>query len=147
MAQPNTLKRRGDFVRLKSGRKWVTPAFVLQAMPRAADDGDGASGPRFGFTVSGRAVAQGRPGGRKRGNAVRRNRARRRLREAVRLVAPTAARADFDYVVIGRAAALERDFDDLLKDLRIAFDKVHSLDQNRERKTPRGRHGQARQNS
>lgn len=147
MARLKTLKRRGDFVRLKSGRKWVTPAFVLQAMPRAADAVNDESGPRFGFTVSSRAVAQDRPDGRKRGNAVRRNRARRRLREAVRLVAPTAARPDFDYVVVGRAGALERDFNDLLKDLRNAFDKVHSLNQNRERKTPRGRRGQARQNS
>lgn len=133
MARLSTLKDRRDFLRLRSARKWVTPAFVLQGAPRegAASGGDG-SGPRFGFTVSGRAVAREGPNGRRRGNAVRRNRARRRLKEAVRLVASVEARADFDYVVIGRAAALDREFADLLQDLRTAFARVHA---------PKGHHG------
>ncbi len=126
MARLTTLKDRREFVRLKSGRRWVTPAFVLQAAPRAQDCE--ISGPRFGFTVSRHAVAQEGPQGRKRGGAVRRNRARRRLKEAVRRVAPVDARPDYDYVVIGRAAALDRDFEALLRDLQQAFQKVHSRD-------------------
>jgi len=123
MARLSTLKDRRDFVRLKSGRRWVTPAFVLQAAPQP--EAVSAQGARFGFTVSRHAVAQNAPEGRKRGGAVRRNRARRRLKEAVRRLAPMEARADFDYVVIGRAAALDRQFDELLKDLQKAFARVH----------------------
>jgi ribonuclease P protein component len=136
MARVSTLKNRRDFLRLRSGRKWVTPAFVLQGAPRPAEaDGETVSGARFGFTVSGRAVAQDGAKGRRRGGAVRRNRARRRLREAVRLVAPKKAREDFDYVVIGRAAALDREFSDLLKDLHTAFDRVHASERRGGRKT------------
>jgi ribonuclease P protein component len=124
MARLSTLKDRRDFVRLKSGRRWVTPAFVLQGAPRQPESE--MHGPRFGFTVSRHAVAQEGPQGRKRGGAVRRNRARRRLKEAVRRVAPAEARPDFDYVIVGRAAALERDFAALLQDLRTAFAKVHA---------------------
>lgn len=124
MARLHTLKDRRDFVRLKSGRSWVTPAFVLQAAPRPS--GEAADVPRFGFTVSRHAVAQDGPHGRKRGGAVRRNRARRRLKEAARLVAPQAARADYDYVIVGRTAALDRDFADMIADLRKAFAKVHA---------------------
>jgi ribonuclease P protein component len=134
MARLTTLKDRRDFVRLKSGRRWVTPAFVLQAAPRT--EGCEASGPRFGFTVSRHAVAQNGPQGRKRGGAVRRNRARRRLKEAVRRVAPLDARSNFDYVVIGRAAALDRDFEDIVKDLHKAFAKVHGPDRRARRREP-----------
>lgn len=129
MARLNTLKDRRDFVRLKSGRRWITPAFVLQAAPRSKSEDTSAPGPRFGFTVSRHAVAREGPRGRKRGGAVRRNRARRRLKEAVRIVAPLDARPEFDYVVIGRAAALDRDFGTMLDDLRKAFARVHAPDQ------------------
>jgi len=124
MARLHTLKDRRDFVRLKSGRRWVTPAFVLQAAPRLS--GEAADAPRFGFTVSRHAVARDGPHGRKRGGAVRRNRARRRLKEAARLVAPHAARADYDYVIVGRTAALDRNFADMIADLRKALAKVHA---------------------
>ena len=125
MARLTTLKQRRDFLRLRTGRKWVTPAFVLQGARRSDCDAH-AVGPRFGFTVSGRAVSREGPQGRRRGGAVRRNRARRRLKEAVRLVAPEVARDDHDYVVIGRAGALSRDFCALLADLRLAFARVNA---------------------
>ncbi len=132
MARLTTLKDRRDFIRLKSGRRWVTPAFVLQAAPRP--EGDDSLGPRFGFTVSRHAVAQQGAGGRKRGGAVRRNRARRRLKEAVRLVAPLKARPGYDYVLIGRAPALDQNFEDLVKDLHKAFAKVHGPDRRGQQK-------------
>jgi ribonuclease P protein component len=69
------------------------------------------------------AAVEGQP--RKRPGAVMRNRARRRLKEAVRLTAPHHARGDFDYVVIGRREALHQSFADLLEDMQTAFDKVH----------------------
>lgn len=127
MAALKTLKRREDFLRLRSGRKWVTPAFVLQGMRRSP--GEEIEGPRFGFTVSRQAVAIQCEGGRKRGGAVRRNRARRRLKEVVRHVAETHARPDFDYVIIGRAQALTRSFEDLLTDMKRAFSRVNDKEQ------------------
>lgn len=118
-----TLKTRTEFQRVRAGRKWAASAFVLQGLARASDAG---AGPRFGFAVGSKALAEGAgPGPRKRPGAVIRNRARRRLKEAVRLTAPLCARADFDYVVIGRREALHQSFADLLEDMQLAFDKVH----------------------
>jgi ribonuclease P protein component len=116
-----TLKSRTEFQRVQKGRKWVTPAFILQGLARSGDDKEPA---RFGFTVSSRTVAKESPGTKKRGMAVDRNRARRRLKEAVRLTWGQNASEGFDYVIIGRAAALTRNFAHLLADMEIAFHKV-----------------------
>ncbi len=116
-----TLKTRAEFKRVQKGRKWVTPAFILQGLARAEDT---AMGPRFGFTVSSKSVASTASGDKRRGKAVDRNRARRRLKEAVRLTSVAHANACFDYVIIGRASALTRNFADLLADMRLAFHKV-----------------------
>jgi ribonuclease P protein component len=116
-----TLKSRAEFQRVQKGRKWVTPAFILQGLPRAGGD---ETAPRFGFTVSGKAVAKESGSAKKRGMAVDRNRARRRLKEAVRASLPAHAKDGFDYVIIGRAAALTRNFAALLADMEIAFHKV-----------------------
>src|ERR1700730_4185436 len=95
------LRRRADFLAAATGTKAATPAFVLQA--RARDD----DGPvRIGFTVS-----------RKVGNAVERNRARRRLREIARLSDRAWMRAGHDYVLVGRRAALNVPFERLKQDL------------------------------
>ncbi len=103
------LKRRRDFLRAARGRKWAAPGLVLQAWRRDDDDG-----PRVGFTVTKRI-----------GNAPRRNRVRRRLREAARLVMPECAHNGFDYVVIGRRDTLARDFDGLKEDFKLALSVVH----------------------
>jgi ribonuclease P protein component len=70
---------------------------------------------RFGFTAT-----------KKLGNAVTRNLIRRRLKEAVRLVAPGRAQADCDYVLIARGAAATRTFATLERDLAAAFDALHA---------------------
>ena len=72
---------------------------------------------RVGFTVS-----------RKVGNAVARNRARRRLRAAVDRVMPSRARPGHDFVVIGRAGTLTRPFDSLVRDLTTALRRLDALD-------------------
>jgi ribonuclease P protein component len=116
-----TLKSRAEFQRVQKGRKWVTPSFILQGLSRTAGD---AENPRFGFTVSSKSVAKESSGAKRRGKAVDRNRARRRLKEAVRLTFVEHAQAGFDYVIIGRASALTRNFAGLLADMRLAFHKV-----------------------
>ncbi|HWJ18258.1 MAG TPA: ribonuclease P protein component [Geobacterales bacterium] len=116
-----TLKTRVEFKRVQKGRKWVAPGFILQGLARLSEE---ANGPRFGFAVSSKSVAKESPGGKRRGKAVDRNRARRRLKEAVRLTFAGHAETGFDYVIIGRASALTRNFADLLADMRLAFHKV-----------------------
>lgn len=94
-----------------TGRKWVTPAFILQAMP-----GDDISlAPRAGFTVS-----------KKVGNAVVRNRARRRIKEAARMILPANGQRGWAYVFIGRQAATDYPFEKLGADMRWALAKLAS---------------------
>lgn len=85
---------------------------MLQARPRTPGEAEGI---RVGFTCS-----------KKVGNAVARNRAKRRLRAIARTVLPAAGRAGWDYVLIGRAeATASRDFAQMQADLRRALAKVH----------------------
>jgi ribonuclease P protein component len=108
---PVRLRKRADFLRAASARRQGAPGFLLQA--RARGDGDPAV--RLGFTCS-----------KKIGNAVMRNRAKRRLREVARLVLPTLARPGWDYVLVGRPdATVSRDFALLLGDLETALRSVH----------------------
>ena len=90
------------------------PGFVLQAAPVPADLSP--SGVRVGFTVS-----------RKVGNAVIRNRVRRRLREIACQVIPGQARPDLDYVLVGRQGALERDFAVMRQELVEALKRLKAL--------------------
>jgi ribonuclease P protein component len=110
------LKRRTDFRAAALGARAPTKAFVLQARKRGgADEGQTAPfAPRLGFTVS-----------RQVGNAVERNRVKRRLREAVRLSADDKFCAGHDYVLIGRRTALALPFGDMLHDLDAALRRVH----------------------
>jgi len=106
-----TLKRRPDFLRVRTGARSACPAFVLEARRR---DGQ-AEEARFGFTVS-----------KQVGGAVERNRIRRRLKAAVRDVLLEHARRDFDYVLVARRPALDAGFASLVSDLVQALQRVHA---------------------
>lgn len=109
------LRHRADFLAAARGAKAPFSGFVLQAKVRDPEH-DGA--PRIGFTVS-----------RKVGNAVERNRVRRRLREVVRLHSPvglSGARPGHDYVLIGRRAALDLPFERLVEHFHSALRRIHA---------------------
>ena len=91
------------------------PGFVLQTAPAPAELALPVV--RVGFTVS-----------RKVGNAVVRNRVRRRLREVARLVIPGQARSGLDYVLVGRQGALHRDFATLRNELVEALRRLKALE-------------------
>jgi len=109
-----TLRKRADFLRLNRGRRYAARGLVLQvaSTPPDVQIDDGAL--RLGLTVT-----------KKIGNAVTRNRVRRRLREAAKAVLPVAGKAGHDYVLIARAGALGRSFEDLVSDLQKALSQVH----------------------
>jgi ribonuclease P protein component len=102
------LKTRSDFLRVAAGRvRAVRTGLILQAAPQPDH---GASAPRVGFTASKRV-----------GNAVVRNRAKRRLRAAAASVLPLHGKPGTDYVLIARAETGERIYAELLADLEGAL--------------------------
>jgi ribonuclease P protein component len=110
------LKRRPDFLRVAGGRqKWVAPGLILQALRQGDADPvpDDSTPARVGFTASAKV-----------GNAVLRNRARRRLRAAAAAMLPRHAQPAHDYVLIARAGTLTRRFGDLLADLEAGLKRL-----------------------
>ena len=116
------LKKRAEFLAVARGVRSARRGFVLQTL-RLADE---ATEPRCGFTVS-----------KKVGNAVVRNRVRRRLKEAIRLDAEILARPGHDHVLIGRREALGQDFAELRADLAGAFRQGRKDRRGREAATAR----------
>jgi len=119
-----TIKKRRDFLSaFAKGKKFVTGTFILQMLLRD-EAHPAASAARFGFTVT-----------KKMGNAVARNRIKRRLRAAVRQVALKQALAGHDYVVISRHKALDCPFSDLLRDMEFAFSRIHTMKESHGKKS------------
>ncbi|MBB4143424.1 ribonuclease P protein component [Rhizobium rhizoryzae] len=96
------LKSRPQFLAVRDGEKRRGPLFLLEVLDRK----DPASEPRVGFTVT-----------KKQGNAVERNRMKRRLREAVRQSAQFAMKDGHDYVIVARRELLSAPFADVTKAL------------------------------
>ncbi|MEM7505417.1 MAG: ribonuclease P protein component [Pseudomonadota bacterium] len=110
-APPLVIRKRRDFLACARARRWVAPGMIVQARDRGDDDA-----PRVGFTCS-----------KKVGNAVMRNRAKRRLREAARALMALHGKPGWDYVLIGRAdVTIDRRFTDLLADLEKALSRLHT---------------------
>lgn len=103
-----TIKARADFLRLNRGRKSVTPFFILRSGPGPASDAM-----RVGYTVT-----------TKCGNAVVRNRIKRRLRALVRELLPELGKPGTDYVFIALAGAKPSAGDVAFDELRVAMKRV-----------------------
>ncbi|MGR3375122.1 ribonuclease P protein component [Salipiger abyssi] len=107
----STLTKRGEFLAAARARRQPAGSMLVQARQRGDDD----PAIRVGFTCS-----------KKVGNAVARNRAKRRLREVARLSLPGLGRPGWDYVLIGfRDATATRPFDLLQRDFERALRKLH----------------------
>ena len=119
------LKKRNDYVKVARGARTPRRGFLLQSILRPAGmDEEAEADARFGFTVT-----------KKMGNAVVRNRIRRRLREAVRLAGAAVADPRRDFVLVGRRPALDMPFADLVAEVvgavrAAAFDKTRPRDGN-----------------
>ena len=104
-----TLVRRADFLAANRGKRAPTPGFVLLVRKRGDDD----DLVRVGYTVT-----------KKIGNAVVRNRMKRRFRELVRDTFPQFAILGADYVLIGRSSGIERDYASLAAELKRVLTKL-----------------------
>lgn len=103
------LTKRADFLAANRGLRISRPGFVL-----LAKSNDGA-GLRFGITVTKRI-----------GNAVVRNRMKRRFRALVRDVLPRHGMANHDHVLIGREGGIERDFAQMRDELLVALSRAQA---------------------
>jgi ribonuclease P protein component len=103
---PGRLRKRAEYLAVRGGEKRRGRLFLLEVLASGED-----RSPRFGITVT-----------KKSGNAVIRNRIRRRLREAVRVHAADDMAPGTDYVIVGRRDVLDAPFDELKTELsrRIA---------------------------
>ncbi|HPF47103.1 MAG: ribonuclease P protein component [Alphaproteobacteria bacterium] len=107
-----TIKKRSDFLRVAETRKkWISPAVIVQV---AKNKDIVADKIRVGYTAS-----------KKVGNAVLRNRAKRRMREAARLVMSENGVKSHDYVLIARKEITERPYSELIRDLKWSLKRLH----------------------
>ena len=109
----STMRHRPEFLRAASARRQSAGGFLVQARYR----NDGAPGVQVGFTAS-----------KKIGNAVFRNRAKRRLREVARAVLPHLGQPGWDYVLVARpGVTVDRPYAQLLVDLETALRAIHGV--------------------
>lgn len=110
------LRKRAEFVSLsKTGDKAASYGLVLQTKPLPEQEADTEEYIRLGFTVT-----------KQVGNAVIRNRVKRRLRAAAREVMPVHAKPYHDYVMIGRQGTITRPFADLVGDIKYTLKRINA---------------------
>lgn len=117
----SVIRKRADFLAANRGVRVARPGFVLLTRP------NGSESMRYGITVT-----------KKIGNAVVRNRMKRRFRELLRELLPEYGLADTDHVLIGREGGIERDFGRLREELVVALDRAKAGKGDKPRK-PRGK--------
>ncbi|MDD3181596.1 MAG: ribonuclease P protein component [Alphaproteobacteria bacterium] len=113
----SVLKKRSDFLSVASHKKkWVAPAFILQIAPRPIDLTHDKAAPAcgLGLTASKKMI----------GNAVQRNRARRRLRALAREVLGAHAVPGHNFVLIARKDVLTQDYAALRAELQKALKRM-----------------------
>lgn len=103
------LTRRADFLAANRGLRNARPGFVLLTRPNKG------LGKRYGITVT-----------KKIGNAVIRNRMKRRFRELLKATLPESGLSDHDHVLIGRAGGIERDFGTMLTELEQSLARAQT---------------------
>ncbi len=105
----SVISNRADFLRANAGRRVARPGFVLLAHP------NGGLGRRYGITVTKRI-----------GNAVARNRMKRRFRALLWDALPHEGLPDHDHILIGRDGGIERDFATMRRELSIALERLRA---------------------
>lgn len=115
------LTKRADFLAANRGLRVARPGFVLLARP------NGGEGVRYGITVT-----------KKIGNAVVRNRMKRRFRELLRAALPVHGLPDHDHILIGRESGVERNFKQLAEELDIALKRAAEGKGDRPRRPRKG---------
>ena len=103
------IRKRPDFLAANRGKRFVTPGFILLAFDRR----DSEPTKRLGITVT-----------KKVGNAVIRNRMKRRFRALAAEFLPKAGISGTDHILIGRAGGIERDFQEMRRDMARALKKL-----------------------
>ena len=117
------LTNRADFLAANRGLRVARPGFVLLVRPNEGE------GKRYGITVT-----------KKIGNAVVRNRMKRRFRELLRAALPEQGLPDHDHVLIGREGGVERDFEKLREELSAALTRAAEGKGDPPRRRPRRGH-------
>ncbi|MEO0327573.1 MAG: ribonuclease P protein component [Pseudomonadota bacterium] len=108
-----TLRKRRDFLALRNGLRVSNPVMTVQMLKQWYGDKEPLC--RVGYTVT-----------TKVGNAVERNRIKRRLRAAVREVFPDNAKSGFDYCLIARRPLLTKAYSQIVLQLKQALDRLHA---------------------
>ena len=112
------ITKKSDYLKMKTGLKFVTPGFIIQGRSRKKECNFDPYQIRYGLTCS-----------KKVGNAVKRNRAKRRLRALVNNIIPVEGLKGWDYVLIGKEQTTEKlSFKILEKNLIDALSKLHKMD-------------------